>query len=585
MSFTLHGLPVSGGIAIGQAHLISQATLEVSHLLISPRLVEKEVARFEAALLRVREEFAAMKNNLEHAPADIGAFIDLHQMILADPELSETPKQLIRERRCNAEWAIVQQMEVLVEQFEKIDDIYLRERSYDVRQAVERVVRELSGQGSPHLTARARGVKGQTQILVAHDLSPADIMAFKDQAFASFVTDVGGATSHTAILARGMAIPAVLGLHNARQLIRDKETVIVDGTRGVLIVDPDPRILEEYELRKSQYELERSKLKLLKTARATTLDRVKVDMLANIEVPEDIPAALENGAEGIGLFRTEFIFLGRGDMPSEEEQYEAYRKVVKGMDGRPVTIRTFDLGNDKNLESEEAVDERQRSNPALGLRSIRLSLTEPRSLLAQLRAILRASRLGKTKILIPMLSHAHQIDQTLALLEQAKESLRREKVAFDEHIEVGAMIEVPAAALAINMFLRKLDFVSIGTNDLIQYTLAIDRSDEQVAHLYDPLHPAVLLLLAHVISSAEKAEKPVSMCGEMAGDPNLTRLLLGMGLRQFSMHPAQIPAVKQKVKQSDASELTPLVKRLVRLDDSVRIQEQLEKLNTATPGA
>ena len=585
MSFTLHGLPVSGGIAIGQAHLISQATLEVSHLQISPRLVEKEVARFEAALHSVREEFTAMKTNLDNAPADIGAFIDLHQMILADPELSETPKELIRERRCNAEWAIVQQMELLVEQFEKIDDVYLRERSYDVRQVVERVVRELSGHDAPHLSARTRGVKGQTQILVAHDLSPADIMAFKDQAFASFVTDVGGATSHTAILARGMGIPAVLGLHNARQLIRDKETVIVDGTRGVLIVDPDARVLEEYELRKSQYELERSKLKLLKTARATTLDRVKVDMLANIEVPEDIHAALENGAEGIGLFRTEFIFLGRGDMPSEEEQFEAYRKVVKGMDGRPVTIRTFDLGNDKNLESEEAVDERQRSNPALGLRSIRLSLTEPRTLLAQLRAILRASRYGKTKILIPMLSHAHQIDQTLALLEQAKASLRREKVTFDEHIEIGAMIEVPAAALAINLFLRKLDFVSIGTNDLIQYTLAIDRSDEQVAHLYDPLHPAVLMLLQHVITSAEKAEKPVSMCGEVAGDPNLTRLLLGMGLRQFSMHPAQIPAVKQKVKQSDLSELTPLVKRLVRQDDTVRIQEQIEKLNNAVPGA
>ena len=585
MSFTLHGLPVSGGIAIGQAHLISQATLEVSHLQISPRLVEKEVARFEAALQSVREEFTAMKTNLDNAPADIGAFIDLHQMILADPELSETPKELIRERRCNAEWAIVQQMELLVEQFEKIDDVYLRERSYDVRQVVERVVRELSGHDAPHLSARTRGVKGQTQILVAHDLSPADIMAFKDQAFASFVTDVGGATSHTAILARGMGIPAVLGLHNARQLIRDKETVIVDGTRGVLIVDPDARVLEEYELRKSQHELERSKLKLLKTARATTLDRVKVDMLANIEVPEDIHAALENGAEGIGLFRTEFIFLGRGDMPSEEEQFEAYRKVVKGMDGRPVTIRTFDLGNDKNLESEEAVDERQRSNPALGLRSIRLSLTEPRTLLAQLRAILRASRYGKTKILIPMLSHAHQIDQTLALLEQAKASLRREKVTFDEHIEIGAMIEVPAAALAINLFLRKLDFVSIGTNDLIQYTLAIDRSDEQVAHLYDPLHPAVLMLLQHVITSAEKAEKPVSMCGEVAGDPNLTRLLLGMGLRQFSMHPAQIPAVKQKVKQSDLSELTPLVKRLVRQDDTVRIQEQIEKLNNAVPGA
>ena len=580
MSFTLHGLAVSDGIAIGQAHLISQATLEVSHLQIAPRMVEKEVVRFEAALVQVRDELVAMKAGMEHSPTDIGAFIDLHLMILSDPELSEVPKQIIRERRCNAEWAIVQQMELLVAQFDKIDDIYLRERSYDVRQVVERVVRELAGHPASKVS---KGFKGENLIVVAHDLSPSDVMAFKDQHFASFVTDVGGATSHTAILARGMGMPAVLGLHNARQLIRDKETVIVDGTRGVLIVDPDPRILEEYELRKSQYELERSKLKLLKTARATTLDRVKVDLLANIEVPEDIPAALENGAEGIGLFRTEFIFLGRGDMPSEEEQYEAYRKVVKGMEGRPVTIRTFDLGNDKNLESEEAVDERQRSNPALGLRSIRLSLTEPRSLLAQLRAILRASRLGKTKILIPMLSHAHQIDQTLALLEQAKESLRREKVAFDEHIEVGAMIEVPAAALAINLFLRKLDFVSIGTNDLIQYTLAIDRSDEQVAHLYDPLHPAVLMLLAHVISSAEKAEKPVSMCGEMAGDPNLTRLLLGMGLRQFSMHPAQIPAVKQKVKQSDASELTPLVKRLVRLEDSVRIQEQLEKLNTAAP--
>ena len=579
MSFTLHGLPVSGGIAIGQAHLISQATLEVSHLQISPRLVEKEVARFEAALHSVREEFTAMKTNLDNAPADIGAFIDLHQMILADPELSETPKELIRERRCNAEWAIVQQMELLVEQFEKIDDVYLRERSYDVRQVVERVVRELSGHDAPHLSARTRGVKGQTQILVAHDLSPADIMAFKDQAFASFVTDVGGATSHTAILARGMGIPAVLGLHNARQLIRDKETVIVDGTRGVLIVDPDARVLEEYELRKSQYELERSKLKLLKTARATTLDRVKVDMLANIEVPEDIHAALENGAEGIGLFRTEFIFLGRGDMPSEEEQFEAYRKVVKGMDGRPVTIRTFDLGNDKNLESEEAVDERQRSNPALGLRSIRLSLTEPRTLLAQLRAILRASRFGKTKILIPMLSHAQQVDQTLAALEQAKSSLRGEKIGFDETIEIGGMIEVPAAALAIGVFLRRLDFISIGTNDLIQYTLAIDRTDEQVANLYDPLHPAVLMLLAHIISSAEKANVPVSMCGELAGDPTLTRLLLGMGLRQFSMFPAQIPAVKQRIKQSDITELTPIVRRILRLEECGKIQEQIDRLN------
>ena len=579
MSFTLHGLAVSGGIAIGQAHLISQATLEVSHLVIAPRLVEKEVARFDAAVAQVRNEFQSMKASMEGSPTDIGAFIDLHLMILSDPELSETPKQIIRERRCNAEWAIVQQMEVLVAQFEKIDDIYLRERSYDVRQVVERVVRELVGRPGHVAVKTPKTAKGENLIVVAHDLSPADVMAFKDQHFASFVTDVGGATSHTAILARGMGIPAVLGLHNARALIRDKETIIVDGTRGVIIVNPDQRILDEYELKKSQLEIERSKLKLLKTARATTLDRVKIDLLANIEEPSDVAAMIESGADGVGLFRTEFIFLGRGDMPSEDEQFEAYRKAVKGMQGRPITIRTFDLGNDKQVSSDDAADERKRDNPALGLRSIRLSLADPKNFLAQLRAILRVSKLGKVKILIPMLSHAVQIDQTLALLEQAKSSLRGERVAFDENIEIGGMIEVPAAALAVGMFLRRLNFLSIGTNDLIQYTLAIDRADEQVSNLYDPLHPAILMLLAHIISTAERANMPVSMCGEMAGDPNLTRLLLGMGLRQFSMYPAQIPAVKQKIKQTDISEITPIVRRILRLEEPGKIQEQLDRLN------
>ena len=578
MSFTLHGLAVSGGIAIGQAHLISQATLEVSHLVIAPRMVEKEVARLEAALTRVRAEFDAIKKNLEKSPADMRAFIDLHRMILDDPELSEVPKQIIRERRCNAEWAIVQQMELLVEQFEHVEDVYLRERSYDVRQAVERVVRELS-EHPDHAPGRLKGIKGENLIVVGHDLSPADVMAFKDQNFASFVTDVGGATSHTAILARGMGIPAVLGLHNARALIRDKETLIVDGTRGVVIVNPDRRILEEYELRKSQFEIEKSKLKLLKTARATTLDKIKIDLLANIEEPDDVEAVLESGADGVGLFRTEFIFLGRGDMPSEDEQFEAYRKAVKGMEGRPITIRTFDLGNDKQLYVDDSPEDRKRDNPALGLRSIRLSLAEPKVFQAQLRAILRASKLGKVKIMVPMLSHAFQVDQTLAAVEHAKSSLRGQKIPFDENIEIGGMIEVPAAALAIGVFLRRLDFVSIGTNDLIQYTLAIDRTDEQVANLYDPLHPAIMMLLSHVISSAEKANVPVSMCGEMAGDPMFTRILLGMGLRQFSMFPAQIPAVKQRIKQSDISEIEPIVRRIIRLEESVKIEEQIERLN------
>ncbi|HPT49749.1 MAG TPA: phosphoenolpyruvate--protein phosphotransferase [Accumulibacter sp.] len=579
MSFALHGLAVSGGIAIGRAHLISHATLEVSHLLIAPRLVDKEVERFEMALQRVREEFAALKGRMQHASSEFGAFIDLHSMILADPELAETPKQLIRERRCNAEWALVQQMELLVDQFERIDDQYLRERSYDVRQVVERVIKELVGQPGRMALRTNKGFKEENLIVVAHDLSPADVIAYKDHHFAAFVTDVGGSTSHTAILARSLRIPAILGLIHARQLIRDKEVLIVDGTRGVLIVNPDQRVLEEYRLRKSQIELERTKLRRLKTARSATLDGIDIDLHANIELPGDIAGALDSGAEGVGLFRTEFLFLDRGDMPTEDEQFEAYRKVVKGMAGRPVTIRTFDLGYDKDLHPEKSLGGRVQNNPALGLRAIRLSLAEPKMFQTQLRAILRASKYGKIKLLIPMLSQAHEIDQTLAAVERAKASLRGERVVFDETIAIGAMIEIPAAALAVGLFLRRLSFLSIGTNDLIQYTLAIDRSDEQVSQLYDPLHPAVLMLLAHTIASAEKVNIPVSICGELAGDPSLTRLLLGMGLRQFSMHPAQILSVKQRIMQSNCAELAPLVRRMLRYEEPGKIREQLDKLN------
>jgi phosphotransferase system enzyme I (PtsI) len=377
-----------------------------------------------------------------------------------------------------------------------------------------------------------------------------------------------------------MAIPAVLGLENARGLIRDGEQLIVDGLRGVVIVNPDQRILDEYQLRKEQIELEKTKLKRLKTAKSETIDGVSVQLFANIELPNDVPVALDCGAEGIGLFRTEFLFLDRGDMPDEQEQYEAYKKVVKGMAGRPVTIRTFDLGADKDLNPQGNAGDRVKTNPALGRRAIRLSLSEPRMFQVQLRAILRASKHGPIKLLIPMLAHAHEIDQTLAALEQAKSSLRGEKVTFDENIEVGGMIEIPAAALAIGLFLRRLDFLSIGTNDLIQYTLAIDRSDEQVASLYDPLHPAVLMLIAHTLASAEKVGIPVSVCGEMAGDPDLTRLLLGMGLRIFSMHPSQILKVKNRVLKAEVNELAPNVRKILRLDEPNKLREALEKLNS-----
>jgi phosphoenolpyruvate-protein phosphotransferase (PTS system enzyme I) len=580
MSFTLHGLGVSNGIAIGRAVLISHATLEVAHLTIAPRMVDKEIGRLESAIASVKAELVAMRETTEHAPAELAAFIDIHTMFLDDPELVEKPRELIRERRCNAEWALVQQMEHLVAQFDQFEDPYLRERKHDVVQVVERVIKELLGHPGRSVMKTAKGVKEETLIVVAHDLSPADVISFKDRRFASFITDVGGATSHTAILARSLAIPAVLGLENARALIRDGELLIIDGSRGVVLVDPDPRVLEEYQLRKNQLELEKSKLKRLKTARSQTIDGVDVSLYANIELPGDVPDALEAGAEGVGLFRTEFLFLNRGDMPDEQEQYEAYKKVVKGMGGRPVTIRTFDLGNDKDLHPEGTAGDRVKTNPALGRRAIRLSLSEPRMFQTQLRAILRASRYGPIKLLIPMLSHAHEIDQTLAALEQAKSSLRGEKVVFNEQIEVGGMIEIPAAALAIGPFLRRLNFLSIGTNDLIQYTLAIDRSDEQVANLYDPLHPAVLMLIAHTLASAEKVGIPVSVCGEVAGDPELTRLLLGMGLRIFSMHPSQILEVKNRVLKSNATELAPNVRRMLRLDEPIKLREALEKINS-----
>jgi phosphotransferase system enzyme I (PtsI) len=579
MSFTLHGFGVSGGIAIGRAMLMSHATLEVSHLTVAPRMVEKEVGRLQAAIKVVKDELVAMKETTEHAPAELSAFIDIHTMFLEDPELVVKPCEIIRERRCNAEWAMVQQMEDLVHQFEQFEDPYLRERKFDVVQVVERVIKELLGHPSRAVMRTSKGVKEETLIIVAHDLSPADVISFKDHRFASFITDVGGATSHTAILARSMAIPSVVGLENARTLIRDGELIIVDGQRGVVIIDPDQRTLEEYQLRKNQIELEVSKLKSLKSAKSQTIDGVEVQLFANIELPGDVPDALEAGSEGIGLFRTEFLFLDRGDMPGEKEQYEAYKAVVKGMAGRPVTIRTFDLGNDKDIRPDSSIGDRVKTNPALGRRAIRLSLAEPHTFQIQLRAILRASKHGPIKLLIPMLAHAHEIDQTLVALEQAKASLRKEKVAFDEKIQVGGMIEIPAAALAIGLFLRRLDFLSIGTNDLIQYTLAIDRSDEQVASLYDPLHPAVLMLIAHTLASAEKVNIPVSVCGEMAGDPKLTRLFLGMGLRIFSMHPSQILKIKNRVLKANVEEIAPTVRRMLRLEEPGKLQEALEKLN------
>jgi phosphotransferase system enzyme I (PtsI) len=575
MSFALHGLPVSHGIAIGHAHLVSHATLEVTHYVLPKSLVQVELARLDGALETTRNELIGLRDfRPQQAAAEFDAFLDLHLMILADEHISNAAREMILREQCNAEWALKTQMETLVSQFEAFEDVYLRERKTDVVQVVERVLQTMSGQPG-HTPPSAQ--RDKNLILVAHDVSPADLIQLKSHQFVSILTDLGGATSHTAIVARGLNTPCVVGLHHARELIKDNDILIVDGEQGVVLVNPDKQLLAEYKLRQSQLDLERQKLKRLKTAHANTLDGTHIELHANIEMPQDLEDVKENGATGIGLFRSEFLFLNRDVLPDEEEQFEAYRAVVEGMDGLPVTIRTFDLGADKQIKNAARV----ASNPALGLRAIRLCLAEPQLFRTQLRALLRASSFGNMKILVPMLSGVAEINQTLHFIETTKQELTAQGIKFKHDVKIGGMIEIPAAALSLSVFIKKLDFLSIGTNDLIQYTLAIDRTDEEVSHLYDPLHPAVLHLLAHVISSANKADVPISVCGEMAGEVAYTRLLLGLGLRQFSMNSAQLLATKQRVLTTSLPEILPITLKILRSDDPTKIQELLTKLNAS----
>jgi len=575
MNFVLHGYPVSSGITVGNAHLVSTARLEVAHYEVKPDQVEAEVERFDRAMREAQHELAELKSHIPPgSPAEFEAFLDLHRMILNDSALAQAPRELIRTRRANAEWALVQQMERLVERFDEIDDPYLRERKADVQQAVERVLKEMTGK----TLAPPAASEEEKLIVVAHDLSPADMILFKKHRFGGFVTDVGGVTSHTAIVARSLGIPAIVGLHHAHKTISEGETLIVDGIQGLLIVNPDPLVLAEYRARQAELKAERKRLKRLKSTPAATVDGTPIELFANIELPQDMAEVIDAGAEGVGLFRTEFMFLNRRDLPSEEEQFEAYREVAQAMKGRPVVLRTLDLGADKALNGSG--DSHNMPNPAMGLRAIRFCLAEPQIFLTQLRAILRASHYGKVRMLLPMLAHAHEIDQTLALIGQAKAQLDQRGQAYDKDIQIGGMIEIPAAALALPIFMRRLNFLSIGTNDLIQYTLAIDRTDDSVAHLYDPLHPAVLTLVAGTIQTATRGGMPVAVCGEMAGDLQLTRLLLGLGLRNFSMHPSQLLPIKERILKTNLAEVQALAQRVLRASDPGKTRELLSKLNS-----
>jgi phosphoenolpyruvate-protein phosphotransferase (PTS system enzyme I) len=581
MTFSVHGLAVARGIAIGRAVLMASSSVDVAHYFIQPAQVEAEIERVRQGRNAVVDEIHRLQQTIstmgpKEAPHELMALLDVHLLLLQDEELISGVKHWIAERLYNAEWALTTQLEVLSRQFDDMEDDYLRGRKADLEQVAERILRYMKGVPSPVAPPTAGRRKTQQDLLlddsmdvplvmIAHDLSPADMLQFKQSVFAGFVTDVGGRNSHTAIVARSMDIPAVVGSRSASQLVRQDDWIIIDGDAGVMIVDPSPIILAEYGFKQRQGELERGRLSRLRHTPAVTLDGQKVELLANIELPEDAPAALKAGAVGVGLFRSEFLFMGRrGNLPDEEEQYLAYRRAVEGMEGLPVTVRTIDVGADKPLDN--SMREEAHLNPALGLRAIRWSLADPAMFLTQLRAILRAAVHGQVNLLIPMLAHATEIRQTLALVDFARAELDNRGIAYGP-VKLGAMIEIPAAALTLKIFLRYFDFLSIGTNDLIQYTLAIDRADESVAHLYDPLHPAVLRLVAETIRECNAQGKGVSVCGEMAGDTSLTRLLLGLGLRSFSMHPAQILAVKQEVLRADTSRLEAWALQVAEAED------------------
>ena len=575
MTFSIHGLAVARGIAIGRAVLVASSRVDVAHYFIAAEQVASEIGRLRRARDEVIEELQRLQKDLpKDAPHELAALLDVHLMLLQDEELTAGVRHWIEDRLYNAEWALTSQLEIIGRQFDEMEDPYLRERKADMELVAERVLQSLKGTGSAIVRA-PQPARPQHElhledtdvplVLVAHDLSPADMLQFKQSVFAGFVTDVGGKTSHTAIVARSLDIPAVVGARTASQLVKQDDWVIIDGDAGVMIVDPSPIILSEYSFKQRQGQIDRERLARLRHTPAVTLDGEKIELLANIEMPEDTAAALATGAVGVGLFRTEFLFMGRqGRLPGEEEQYQAYRRAVEGMNGLPVTIRTVDVGADKPLD--EARHDAAHLNPALGLRAIRWSLADPAMFLTQLRAILRAAAHGKVNLLVPMLTHAREIRQTLQLIAQARQELDRKGMVHGP-VRLGAMIEIPAAALSLRLFLNHFDFLSIGTNDLIQYTLAIDRADESVAHLYDPLHPAVLRLVADTIAACRAQGKPVSVCGEMAGDVGMTRLLLALGLRSFSMHPSQVLAVKQRVILSDTRQLLPWAEQMLESDD------------------
>ena len=576
MTLSLHGMGISRGIAIGRAHIIERGRLDIPEYHVDKSQVTAETRRLVDAVSQAKRQLRAIR---EHVPAaaapDIAPFIDTHLLMLDDAVLTQEPQRLIKSAGHNAEWALQLQRDALVHVFDEMEDPYLRTRKNDIDHVVNRIQRILLKQKPLRHEEPDSRLSGY--VLIADDLSPADTVLMQHHGILAFITEYGGPTSHTAILARSLIIPAIVGLREAARCVREDDMVIVDGNAGVLLVDPDEHSLRYYRQRQREDGSYYAGLIRLKEVPAATLDQVPVRLQANVELPRDFEIARQVGAAGVGLYRTEFLYMNRDTPPEEEEHYETYLSVLDTLAGLPLTIRTMDLGADKQAHGR-AHEATARANPALGLRAIRLCLKQPAMFRVQLRAILRASAHGNVRLMIPMLSNMQETRQVLELVDETKAELRSRGTGFDANIPLGAMIEVPAAAICADVFAGQLDFLSIGTNDLIQYTLAIDRVDDEVSYLYEPLHPAVLRLIRMTLEAGARAGIPVAMCGEMAGDSKFTRLLLGLGLREFSVHPAYLLEVKKNILESRLEQLTATADAALQAGSAADVAQLLEAL-------
>ncbi len=558
------GIASSCPIALGPAFIDVRGANGASHTPITADQVDAEIARLDLAVAAAREALRALREQPASRPAQIADFIDAHLLMLEDANLIDEARRIVADRLCNAEWALQVQRDILVQFFDEMDDPYLRNRRDDIEHVVRQIQDCLRGD-SLQPAPSSQDLDGC--VVVARDLTPADAILLRQRGAVAFVTECGGPMSHTAILARSLGVPAVMGIHDATRYLRSRELLVVDGETGTVLANADESILTAFRQRLHAIKARQHSLRELVGRPALTRDGVPVSLLANLELPEDVALAKANGAAGVGLYRTEFLYMNRDDLPDEDEHLATYAAMIAGLDGLPLTIRTLDLGVDKRSDLIASLGS-SVSNPALGLRAIRLCLKEPELFLPQVRAILRASALGPVRLMLPLVTSVQELDTVLTLIAQIKRQLDREGLGYDPVMPVGAMIEVPAAALTARAIARRMDFLSIGTNDLIQYTLAIDRLDEAVNYLFDPTHPAILRLVRLVIEAGRDLRIPVSMCGEIAGDPRFTRLLLGLGLREFSMQPGAILDIKEILLQADTEELERRADQLfARLDE------------------